>query len=78
MKLEGVGVSARVLRTNGAYRATCRFWVRSRIKTSVQGCTSISRAGLETNVSGIDSIETRRSFMRRLDTEVNRVREVFG
>src|SRR6266702_5593005 len=62
-----------VLRTNGAYRATCRFWVRSRIKTSVRGCTSIGRAGLETNVSGVDSIETRRSYMCWLDAEVNRI-----
>ena len=62
-----------LLRTNGAYRATCRFWVRSRIKTSVRGCTSISRARLKTNVSGMDSIETRRSYMRWLDTEVNRI-----
>ncbi len=66
--------SQSLLRTNGAYRATCRFWVRSRIKTSVRGCTSTSRAGLKTDVSGIDSIETRRSYMCLLDTEVNGIR----
>jgi len=43
-----------VLCTNRAYCVTCRFWVQSHIRTSVWGCTSISRAGLKTNVNGID------------------------
>ncbi len=53
-----------MLRTNGAYRATCRFWVRSLIRTSVRGFTSIDWAGLKVNVRGFSSrIETQRSYV---------------